>query len=130
MTDIEICIDVPSLEDGVRFYGEVFGFPVVSRPWPHVACLQAGPVVIALMEKAAGTSPSSNAAGSRDYARHWTPVHLDFRVDDIEATLARAEAAGARRESGIIEEATQTLVVLSDPFGHGFCLLGPPADAA
>jgi hypothetical protein len=31
----------------------------------------------------------------RRYDRHWTPVHIDFHVDDFEAVLARALKARA-----------------------------------
>lgn len=54
---------------------------------------------------------------------HWTPVHLDFVVDEIEPALLRAEQAGARREGGIREHDWGRYAVLSDPFGNGFCLL-------
>ena len=47
----------------------------------------------------------------------------DFAVQDIDAALARALAAGARQESEISEHAYGRLVLLSDPFGHGACLL-------
>jgi predicted enzyme related to lactoylglutathione lyase len=50
-------------------------------------------------------------------------VHFDFAVDDLEAAVRRAEAAGARSESGITGHAYGPLVLLSDPFGNGFCLL-------
>jgi predicted enzyme related to lactoylglutathione lyase len=59
----------------------------------------------------------------RRYERHWTPVHLDFAVEDIEDALERALAAGARVESGIVGRAWGRIVLLSDPFGHGVCLL-------
>ena len=34
------------------------------------------------------------------HARHWTPVHLDFVVDDLQAAVANAVAAGATLETG------------------------------
>ena len=57
------------------------------------------PGPIYLLEKAAGT-PAAGARQPRDYARHWTPVHLDVVVDDVDAAVARAVAAGARLEPG------------------------------
>ncbi len=35
------------------------------------------------------------------YDRHWTPVHLDVVVDNLEAVLSRALAVGARAETKI-----------------------------
>ncbi len=67
-------------------------------------------------------APAPGAA-PRDYARHWTPVHLDVVVDDIEAALDRAEAAGAVRESHPDTHPWGRIVRLADPFGHGLCLI-------
>jgi lactoylglutathione lyase len=50
-------------------------------------------------------------------------VHLDVAVADLDAAVARAESAGARREGDISEHTWGRLALLSDPFGHGFCLL-------
>jgi predicted enzyme related to lactoylglutathione lyase len=50
-------------------------------------------------------------------------VHLDFVVDDIEAAVARARAAGAIEEDPITEHAYGRLAMFADPFGNGFCLL-------
>ena len=59
----------------------------------------------------------------RDYERHWTPLHLDWVVDDIAAALARAVAAGATLEQPVRERHWGHIAVLADPFGHGFCLI-------
>ena len=44
-------------------------------------------------------------------------------VEDLDAALARALAAGARAEGGVREAAWGRIVPLADPFGHGWCLL-------
>jgi predicted enzyme related to lactoylglutathione lyase len=59
----------------------------------------------------------------RDYARHWTPVHLDFVTDAIEPAIARAAAAGAHLETPIGSHAWGRIAGLSDPWGNGFCIL-------
>jgi len=74
-----------------------------------------------------GKAPGSRAAGSisqsRDYLRHWTPVHLDFAVKDIAGATKRALAAGAAQEGEIERHAWGDIAHLADPFGHGFCLI-------
>ncbi|WP_256662105.1 VOC family protein [Pseudomonas sp. F(2018)] len=67
-------------------------------------------------------SPADRAL-RRDYAAHWTPLHLDLVVADLDSALARALAAGARLERGPTDEAWGRLAGLRDPFGHGLCLL-------
>jgi hypothetical protein len=49
-------------------------------------------------KKAPGSVASATSATLRDYGRHWTPVHLDVSVGDLEAAVGRARAAGAALE--------------------------------
>ena len=56
---------------------------------------------IYLLVKSAGTSASDPTSQRRSYQRHWTPVHLDFVVDEIEPAVQRAVLAGARLEQPI-----------------------------
>jgi predicted enzyme related to lactoylglutathione lyase len=50
-------------------------------------------------------------------------VHLDFAVDDVESAVNRVVAAGATLEVEIQTFDWGRIATLSDPFGHGFCLL-------
>ncbi|HEX7134483.1 MAG TPA: VOC family protein [Iamia sp.] len=54
-------------------------------------------------------------------------LHLDFRPDDQAAEVARLEALGATRVD--IGQGDEPWVVLADPEGNEFCVLGasPPA---
>jgi catechol 2,3-dioxygenase-like lactoylglutathione lyase family enzyme len=123
MTALLINIDVPELERGIAFYTAAFGLRLSRRLGPDFAELLGAEVPIYLILSAAGSPPFREAKLRRDYARHWTPLHLDFVVQDIDAALARALAAGATQESELGEHAYGRLVLLSDPFGHGECLL-------
>ncbi|GHD93096.1 VOC family protein [Streptomyces naganishii] len=49
-------------------------------------------------------------------------LHLDFRPDDQAAEVARLLAHGARRVD--IGQGDQSWVVLADPEGNEFCVLG------
>lgn len=126
--DFLVNIDVDDLEKAVDFYQTAFGLKVGRRLGAAGVEMLGGPAPIYLLVKAAGTA-SSNASGSnaqlqsRRYARHWTPVHLDFIVRDIDAAIARARAAGAQLEADAATAAWGKLALLADPFGHGFCLL-------
>lgn len=114
-------VDVPDLEAGVRFYRDALGFEPARRLGPEVAEMSGGPARLYLLQQ----PEASNGAGGdrRRYARHWTPVHLDIVVENIEAALARALAAGATAEAAIRVEAWGKLAACADPFGHGFCLI-------
>jgi uncharacterized glyoxalase superfamily protein PhnB len=78
---------------------------------------------IYLLAKPEGTRASRAAGARRSYARHWTPVHLDFVVEDIDAAVRRAQAAGASLEADTQSQEWGRCVSFADPFGHGFCLL-------
>ena len=116
-------IDVPDLERGIAFYTAAFELELSRRLGTDFAELLGAGVPVYLIEAQAGTPPFRGAPATRDYARHWTPVHFDFVVPDLDAALARALAAGAKQESEPSEHAYGRLVLLSDPFGHGVCLL-------
>jgi predicted enzyme related to lactoylglutathione lyase len=115
-------IDVDDLARAERFYCDGLGLKVGRRfeGWTELVGAAAP---IYLLPKAAGSPVSPAAAQKRDYARHWTPVHLDFVVDDIAAALERAVKAGASVEGAPTKHAYGLLALLADPFGNGFCLL-------
>jgi hypothetical protein len=56
------------------------------------------PVPFCLLGKDAGTTIGPAGGDVRRYRRHWSPIHPDFAVDDLDAAAARAVAAGAMRE--------------------------------
>ena len=122
--DVLINVDVPDLQAGIEFYQRAVGLELVRRLFDDTVAELAGKSArIFLLEKAGGTAPAPGASALRDYRRHWTPVHLDFVVEDVDAAAARAVAAGARLEGSIETFAWGRQACLSDPFGHGVCLL-------
>ncbi len=125
-----ISLDVPSLDDGTRFYGDVFGFERVADPVPGVRVLRLGGLDVCLLEKPAGSQPSPNTTERRRYERHWTPVHVDFHVHDLHAVMARVQNAGGRIEQVFENPEHGSAAFCADPFGHGFCLLERQAKPA
>jgi catechol 2,3-dioxygenase-like lactoylglutathione lyase family enzyme len=114
---------VDDLERGIRFYTEALGLRVGRRFGRVAVELLGAEAPIYLLRKKDSTAPFPDAPAPRDYRRHWTPVHLDFSVDDLDAAVATATAAGARLQGAPSEHAWGKMALLSDPFGHGFCLL-------
>jgi predicted enzyme related to lactoylglutathione lyase len=119
--DVLVNVDVPDLARAVAFYTEAFGLTVSRRFGTDVAELGGWPVRLYLLEHLEGSAGAGESA--RRYDRHWTPVHLDVVVEDVEAALSRAVTAGARPETEIRTRAWGKIVVLADPFGHGLCLI-------
>ncbi|MFY2947530.1 GNAT family N-acetyltransferase [Achromobacter ruhlandii] len=120
---ILVNIDVPDLEAAIDFYGRAFGLTLHRRLGPGAAEMLGASAPIYLLQKAAGTPAAGAVRQPRDYARHWTPVHLDVVVDDVDDAVARAVAAGARLEDPAASHDWGRIAHLSDPFGHGICIM-------
>jgi predicted enzyme related to lactoylglutathione lyase len=116
-------IDVDDLERAVAFYTTALGLAMGRRLGTSVVELACGTSPIYLLSKAAGTRASPTTHEQRHYLRHWTPVHLDFVVPDLEAALAAALAGGATLEGEPATHAWGKIAHLADPFGHGLCLI-------
>jgi catechol 2,3-dioxygenase-like lactoylglutathione lyase family enzyme len=122
-TGLLVNIDVDDLDRGIAFYCAALGVRVGRRLGGDFVELLGASSPIYLLRKAAGTPVAEGADATRSYARHWTPVHFDLVVDDADAAVARARAAGARLEGDILDRSWGRLAVLADPFGHGFCFV-------
>jgi uncharacterized glyoxalase superfamily protein PhnB len=116
-----INIDVPDLNEAIGFYTKAFGLTVTRRFGNQGAELSGWPVPLFLLEKEAGSIAASDSR--RNYARHWTPVHLDVVVDDLDRALRRAIAAGASIEQDVRVAVWGKIAGLADPFGHGLCII-------
>ena len=116
-------IDVPDLGPAIDFYTAALGLMLNRVIEGDVAELMGMSSTIYLLQNPAGSHPVNTLPLVREYSRHWTPVHLDFVVDDVVGAARRAIEAGAVQESGCVEWQGSKCITLSDPFGHGFCLI-------
>jgi catechol 2,3-dioxygenase-like lactoylglutathione lyase family enzyme len=124
MPGLRVCIDVEDLDEGLAFYTQALGLVPGRRHGAAWIELLGAPCPIDLLAKPPGTAafPTGTRA-LRAYERHWTPVHLDFVVEDLEVALRRVVGAGAKVERDIEVKPWGRIAVLADPFGHGLCLL-------
>jgi predicted enzyme related to lactoylglutathione lyase/GNAT superfamily N-acetyltransferase len=123
MVDLLVNVDVLDLEQGIRFYREGLGLRLRRRLGPAIAELAGAACPVFLTQHEPGARPFAGAGAPRDFGRHWTPVHLDFVVPDLDAGIRTAESAGATREGDIRAFSWGRILVMADPFGNGFCLL-------
>lgn len=121
-TSFIVNLDVPDIGAAEAFYTQAFGLHAGRRLGSGALELLGGPTPLYLMQNDAGSAATEDG-DVRDYERHWTPVHLDWVVADIDAALARAITAGATVEKAVREHRWGRIAVLADPFGHGFCLI-------
>jgi predicted enzyme related to lactoylglutathione lyase len=120
---ILINIDVDDLDRAVAFYASLLELKVGRRFGAAGVELVGGSAPLYLLVKAAGTATSPAGGERRRYARHWTPVHLDFAVPDLDKAVAAAVAAGATQDEAPETHAWGRIAHMADPFGHGFCLI-------
>lgn len=116
-------IDVNDLATAVTFYCSAFDLAVGRRFGTDGVELVGASSSIYLLAKAEGSTPSDFMTQKRSYERHWSPIHLDFVVPEIESALERAVSAGAKLEKPIQTSKWGRLALLADPFGHGLCLV-------
>ena len=116
-------IDVPNLAEGIAFYTNALVLKLSRILDDDTAELVGASSVIYLLEKPAESSTSKHSLSNRNYVRHWTPVHIDFVVENLNAAKERALNAGAKCEGECDEWKGSKCITFSDPFGHGFCLI-------
>lgn len=116
-------IDVDDLARGIDFYCSALGLHLGRRFGDSAAELLGASVPIYLLQKPQASPASPGCAQPRDYARHWTPVHLDFVVADVMAAVQQARSAGAVLEGEVRTQRWGRIALLADPFGHGLCLI-------
>jgi predicted enzyme related to lactoylglutathione lyase len=122
--EILLNLDVPDIEAAVHFYEQGMGLMLKRRLFENtVAEMGGASCAVYLLQKDAGADAIPQGGAARDYARHWTPMHLDFVVERLEPAMERAIAAGAKLETGPTDHAWGRQATFSDPFGHGICLV-------
>jgi len=119
--EFSICIDVDDVDRAVEFYGRGVGLTVVEQQ-PDWAQVKLGDQTFWIMKAPGGVQGSI----SRDYSRHWTPVHLDFAVEDIDVAVKRAIEAGGTLEGEIQRSAKGAMANMVDPSGNGVDLICSP----
>jgi catechol 2,3-dioxygenase-like lactoylglutathione lyase family enzyme len=120
---LRICIDVDDMERAIRFYTEGLGLHTGRRFQSGFTEILGASSPIDLLLNTAGSRPLAGKTAVRSYQRHWTPVHLDFVVENIDAAVARLLQHGALLEMPAEQRAWGRIAGLADPFGHGIDLL-------
>jgi predicted enzyme related to lactoylglutathione lyase len=112
-------LDCADLDRSASFWCGVLGYRAEpAAPGPYRQLRPAGGDGIELLLQRV---PESKTGKNR--------MHLDLRVPDLDAEVARVTALGASRiTEDPVEEAGWSWHVLADPDGNEFCVLQPPAN--
>ena len=123
MSGLLLNIDVPEMAAAEAFYAQAFGLTVGRRFGADFVELLGLEVPVYLLRKEAGTAIAPGRNEHRGYHRHWSPIHPDIVVDDLDSACERALAAGAVLEAAARDAPYGRIAMFADPFGHGFCLI-------
>src|SRR3954451_9465646 len=126
MPEVHVYIEIDDLERGIAFYVEGLGLSVARRLTPHWVELAGAQMPIHLLARPEPQFESGEHVLRKDFGRHWTPIHLDFVVDDLDVAVERAVHAGATIERHVAHPGLWRLAALADPFGRGFDLIEGP----
>jgi predicted enzyme related to lactoylglutathione lyase len=116
-------IEVTDAAAGIAFYCEGLGLALKRRLSPTWIELDGANLPIFLLANRPAVADLGIRKVERSYQRHWTPVHLDFIVSDLDATVARLTALGGSLDRAIKLREYGRIANMADPFGNGFDLI-------
>jgi predicted enzyme related to lactoylglutathione lyase len=123
MIEVHAYIEVTTLDAGVAFYCDGLGLTVKRRFTPTWMELAGANLPVYLLGGRSAVADLGSRTATRSFERHWTPVHLDFIVADLDAMVARLTASGATLDREIQAREYGRMANMADPFGNGFDLI-------
>ena len=123
MVVVHAYFEVAELERGITFYCDGLGLSLKRRLGPNWVELDGANLPIFLLVDRPATADLGGKRVRRSFARHWTPVHLDFVVPDLDATVARLTGLGASLDRPVQSREYGRIANMADPFGNGFDLI-------
>ena len=88
-----------------------------------LALLEGANLPVFLLANRPPVADLGSRQAQRSYERHWTPVHLDFIVSDLDATVARLTGLGGSLDRDVKLREYGRIANMADPFGNGFDLI-------
>jgi catechol 2,3-dioxygenase-like lactoylglutathione lyase family enzyme len=114
---------VSDVDAAVAFYREFLDFQVDMHRGPGFATVSRGDLRLLLNRPGAGGAGQSMPDGQAPAPGGWNRIQLE--VDDLEATVERLRAAGARFRNEIVIGNGGKQILLEDPSGNPIELFQP-----
>ena len=124
-------IEVTDLDHGTEFYCGGLGLTHKRQLGPRWVELAGANLPVFLLADRPAIAQLGVTKVSRDFGRHWTPVHLDFIVTNLDEMVGRLCNLGASLDREIQIREYGRIANMADPFGNGFDLIefsGPGYD--
>ena len=123
MLTVHTYIEVTEPARGIAFYCDGLGLTVRRHLSPRWIELAGANLPIFLLANRSEVADLGTTIAKRDHGRHWTPVHLDFIVSDLDAMVARLMALGGTLDRAVKDREYGRIANMADPFGNGFDLI-------
>ena len=129
MSGISMRYIVDDVDAAIGFYCGQLGFTEVMHPAPAFAMLSRDELRLLL------SAPNPDGGGGQRLADGSTPEpggwnRFTLQIDDLEAEVARLQAAGVTMRSQLIEGVGGRQVLVADPSGNLVELFQPTRDEA
>lgn len=121
MSKISVCIDVSEMKKAIKFYTQALGCQLIKEADEYTELSFDG-LRVYLAARENDSNPLVKGEAVRSFERHWTPVHLDFHVSDIDRCISSIIELGGQKEGGSSGN-WGTAAFCADPFGNGFCVM-------
>lgn len=115
-------IEVATPEAQIAFYCDGLGSSLKRRLSPGWIELASANLPVFLPANRPSIAELGKTTAQRICERHWTPVHPDFIVDDLDAMVARLQRLGGTLDREIRKQEYGRIACMADPFGNGFDL--------
>jgi catechol 2,3-dioxygenase-like lactoylglutathione lyase family enzyme len=124
MDTVSVRYIVDDVDAAVKFYTGPLGFEVPMHPAPGFAMLSHGYLRLLLNAPGAGGGGQASAT-AQPSPGGWNRFQLS--VDDLDATVARLDAADVRFRTAIVGGTGGRQVVVEDPSGNPVEIFEPTA---
>lgn len=131
MLTVHAYIEVTDLARGIEFYCGGLGLTHKRQLGPRWVELAGANLPFFLLANRPAVAELGTTKVTRDFGRHWTPVHLDFIVSNLDEVVGRLCGLGGTLDREIQIREYGRIGNMADPFGNGFDLIefsGPGYD--
>ena len=129
MATVSVRYIVDDVDAAIEFYRDNLGFAEIMHPAPSFAMMSLGDLRLVL--SAPGGGPGGGAAmpdGTLPSPGGWNRFSIE--VSDLEQTVGRLRAAGARFRNDIVTGVGGKQILVEDPSGNPVELFEPTAPEA
>ena len=116
MSKVSVRYIVNDVDNVIPFYTDVLGFKVEMHPAPGFASLSRGDLQLLLNRPGAGGAGQPMPDQQRPSPGGWNRFQIE--VDDLEATVEKLKASGARFRNEIVTGNGGKQVLVEDPSGN------------